>query len=148
MSRDVTCGRVLVVDDLVSHRNGLARLLRWDGWEVTTAADGPGALELAKTQRPDVVITDLEMPEMSGLELVRALHEHDAQLPVIVVTASCRAEVAAEAASVGADCCLAKPLDLARLARALAEALKRRSAMKRLAPEAATPPLGGATRHA
>lgn len=123
MSRERKRRRVLVVDDLDTHRRGLERLLRWDGWEVDTAPDGFTALDIARARPPDVVVTDLHMPGMSGLELIGNLHAHDARIPVILVTATYSANLNAEATLAGAECCMMKPLDLARLATALAQAL-------------------------
>lgn len=123
MNRACKRRRVLVVDDLDNHRDGLARLLRWDGWEVDTAPNGFAALDIARARTPDVVVTDLHMPGMNGLELIRKLHAHDARIPVILVTATSSANLDAAATLAGAACCMMKPLDLARLATALAQAL-------------------------
>lgn len=141
MKPDGPGGRVLVVDDLAIHRRGLERLLRWGGWEVETAATGAEALAIASERRPDVVITDLEMPGMGGLELLSQLHGRDPALPVIVLTATCSANLMANAMLAGAECCLAKPLDLSWLAAALARA------MRRGASESADAHQGPSSRH-
>src|SRR5689334_13678242 len=78
---------VLVVDDEASARSGLEKLLRQDGYSVASADGGEAALALASEHPPDLVITDLKMPGMDGLELLRRLRENDKDLPVLVATA-------------------------------------------------------------
>jgi two-component system, chemotaxis family, CheB/CheR fusion protein len=65
--------RVLVVDDCPDSRTGLRHLLRWWGHEVDEAADGPAALSLAASLRPDVVLLDIGLPGMDGYEVARQL---------------------------------------------------------------------------
>ena len=78
--------RVLVVDDDAVITTGLEQLLSQQGYLVDTAADGVNALGVWAQNRPDVVLTDLNMPRMDGMQLMRKLLESDARLPVIVVT--------------------------------------------------------------
>ncbi len=81
--------RVLVVDDEAHIVQVLSLKLRNAGYDVLTAADGEEAFELARTQRPDVVITDFQMPYMTGLELCRAMKAEPAtaSTPVVMLTA-------------------------------------------------------------
>ena len=76
--------RVLVVDDEEGAREGLRKLLKLDGYDVTLAEDGVAAMESVAERPPDVVVTDLKMPKMNGVELLAQLHKQDADLPVIV----------------------------------------------------------------
>src|SRR5262249_1981412 len=76
--------RILVVDDEAAARSGLEKLLRQEGYAVVTAEDGPTALKLASERPPDVVVTDLSMPGMNGVELLTKLREQDRELPVIL----------------------------------------------------------------
>jgi CheY-like chemotaxis protein len=78
--------RVLIVDDDASFRRALKRLLMTMGFTVLTAANGPAALRLVHLNDPDVVCLDLQMPEMSGSDVLGALHLSHPELPVIVVT--------------------------------------------------------------
>ena len=78
--------RILVVDDEVNARTALAELLREEGFDVETAADAFKALGKYEAFSPDVVVTDLKMPGMDGLELVKA-RERDPECIVIVMTA-------------------------------------------------------------
>ena len=82
---------VLVVDDLVSHRQLAAGLLaREPGYEVLFAGNGTEALAKLAGGKADVVLTDVLMPEMDGLELLRAVRRDYPQLPVVLMTASGR----------------------------------------------------------
>ena len=118
---------VLIVDDEPSARSGLARLLAVEGYTVDTAEDGKHALEHAATRPPDIVVTDLNMPEMNGLELLAKLHEHDRDLPVIVATALADLGSAVAAMRAGADDFIAKPVELDQLTLVIERALQRRA---------------------
>lgn len=80
---------ILVADDEAHILHVVSLKLRNAGYEVLTAGDGEEALELAMQHRPDLVITDYQMPELTGLELARRLREHaaTASTPVIMITA-------------------------------------------------------------
>ncbi len=83
---------ILVVDDHRSVRDSLQIVLEDEGYQVTTAADGRQALDRVKSGRPDVVLTDLQMPVMDGRELCRRLRALIPDLPVIFMTAGGRAQ--------------------------------------------------------
>ena len=118
---------VLIVDDEPAARSGLARLLAAEGYTVDTAEGGKSALEHAATRPPDIVVTDLNMPEMDGLELLAKLHEHDHDLPVIVATALADLGSAVTAMRAGADDFIAKPVELDQLTLVIERALQRRA---------------------
>ncbi len=115
--------RVLVVDDEPSARSGLEKLLRQDGYDVDAAADGQIALGIATERPPDVVVTDLKMPRMDGIELVKKLHEQDKYLPVIVVTAFGDVSSAVNAMRAGAYHFLTKPVDFDALSMTIERAI-------------------------
>jgi two-component system response regulator HydG len=119
--------RILVVDDEASARSGLEKLLRQDGFLVDVAADGVSALEVAADKPPDVVVTDLKMPNMDGVELLRKLREQDSDLPVIVVTAFGDVSSAVGAMRAGAEDYLTKPVDFDALTLAIERAIERRA---------------------
>ena len=81
--------KALVVDDEIHIVQVVAIKLRNNGFEVTTAENGSVALECAKTQKPDIIITDYQMPVMSGVELIEKLRSdpETAEIPVIMLTA-------------------------------------------------------------
>src|SRR5258708_2004552 len=94
--------RVLVVDDEPAARSGLQKLLS-EHFTVDVAEDGVAALAAAAEHAPDVVVTDLKMPNMDGIELTKKLHELDAELPVIVATAFGDVNSAVHAMRAGAE---------------------------------------------
>ncbi len=118
--------RVLVVDDEEAARSGLEKLLRLEGYEVDTAADGVLALDRAAETCPDVVVTDLKMPHMDGIELLGKLRSQYPDLPVIMVTASHDVGSAVAAMRQGAEHYLMKPVDFDELQVALDRAIEHR----------------------
>jgi two-component system, NtrC family, response regulator HydG len=119
--------RILVVDDEAPARGGLEKLLKQDGYAVATAESGERAVELAAEFAPDVVVTDLKMPGMDGIELVERLHELDPDQPVIVVTAFGDVSAAVRAMRAGAHNFLTKPIDYDALGVSIDRALENRA---------------------
>src|SRR5436305_12176592 len=119
--------RVLVVDDDPQLREALTRALELDGYQVTTARNGAKALESTGASRPDVMVLDVMMPYVGGLDVCRTLRERKDRLPILVLTA--RDEVGDRVAGLdaGADDYLTKPFALEEL-RARLRALLRRTA--------------------
>src|SRR3984893_12806988 len=107
--------RVLIVEDEPAARNGLEQLLRSWGFIAESAADGRQALDKVTTFRPAIVITDLVMPGLDGLELLRALQRQGADVTTLLLTAQGTVETAVEAMKEGAYDYLTKPVDLPRL---------------------------------
>ncbi len=108
-------GRILVVDDEVNARSALAELLRDEGYEVETAADAIKALGKVSEFAPHVVLTDLKMPGMDGIELVAELRKQDPSPDIIVMTAFGGVASAVEAMRKGARDYLTKPLNFEEL---------------------------------
>jgi sigma-B regulation protein RsbU (phosphoserine phosphatase) len=108
-----TSGHLLVVDDDDSNRNMLSRRLEREGFSVEIAADGPGALDAVGRAMFDLILLDIEMPGMSGFEVLRILREtHPAtKLPVIIATARGDRKDIVEALGLGANDFVTKPLD-------------------------------------
>jgi two-component system response regulator HydG len=119
--------RVLVADDEASARTGLATLLRAEGFEVFLAEDGVAALAKVEELAPDVLVTDLRMPNMDGLELLRRAREQLPELVVILATAVTDIETAVQAMHAGAEHYLAKPLQFDELVLVIRRALERRA---------------------
>jgi two-component system, OmpR family, response regulator MprA len=118
--------RVLVVDDDPQLREALSRALELDDYQVATANNGAQALEAISARRPDVVVLDVMMPYVGGLDVCRTLRERKDRLPILVLTA--RDEVGDRVAGLdaGADDYLTKPFALEEL-RARLRALLRRT---------------------
>ena len=107
--------RILLIEDDASIVGGLKKELQAEGYEVAVAERGDKGLAQAKAQPFDVVITDLKMPGLSGLELVEQLHAAKPKLPIILVTAFGTTDTAIEATKLGAYDYLLKPFDMAEL---------------------------------
>ncbi len=118
--------RVLITDDEKDVRWLLSVLMRDEGFEPLEAADGPAALRIIRQGRADVMLLDLLMPGMSGLELFREVRRLDAALPVILATGSGTAQSAEQAGKYGAAGFLTKPFKNDELVFAVRMALQRR----------------------
>lgn len=94
---------VLIVDDSAVCQRVAGACVEATGCDVRYASDGCEALESVRSERPDIVLTDLQMPKMDGLELVERLRDEDPQLPVILMTGFGSEEVAARALRAGAS---------------------------------------------
>jgi DNA-binding NtrC family response regulator len=120
-------GRVLVVDDEAAALKSLSELLVEQGYSVDTATDGNKALEKLDELNPDVVLTDLDMPGMDGLELLRRLRtEGREETSVVVMSAFGSSEEAVAALRAGATHYLQKPLNTAELLFVLGRELEHR----------------------
>lgn len=104
--------RILVVEDNTDSRDILAKLLRMSGYEVTSASDGESGYVAALEELPDLIITDINMPVMGGIELLKKVRLESLlnETAILVVTAF-GDEAAREAIEAGADAAAAKPFD-------------------------------------
>ena len=119
MGEPHTAERVLIVEDDPATRSGLTELVRAWGFTAEEAADGADALEKVTAFRPSIVVTDLVMPRMSGIELLKALQPELDNIKVILLTAQGTVDTAVEAVKSGAEDYLTKPLDPNKLQRLL-----------------------------
>ena len=124
-ARHETKHRVLVVDDDKAVRESLRRSLEFNGYTVTLACDGAEALASIGSQRPDVVVMDVMMPRLGGLETTRALRTAGNDVPVLVLTARDAVGDRVEGLDAGADDYLTKPFALAELLARLRALLRR-----------------------
>jgi chemosensory pili system protein ChpA (sensor histidine kinase/response regulator) len=102
---------ILVVDDSVSVRTVVARLMQRQGWQVQTAKDGVEAIERLHTRKPDLIILDVEMPRMNGYEFMSSLRAQDTfkQTPVIMLTSRASAKHRKKAEALGVNGFMTKP---------------------------------------
>ncbi|QZY28988.1 response regulator transcription factor [Nocardioides coralli] len=121
--------RVLVVDDDKAVRESLRRSLEFNGFDVSLAADGAEALAGIATAQPDVVIMDVMMPRLDGVEATRAMRAVGHDLPILVLTARDAVGDRVEGLDAGADDYLTKPFALAELLARL------RALLRRVVPE-------------
>jgi excisionase family DNA binding protein len=115
--------RILVVDDEESIRELLARVLEMAEYDVDVAPDGPRALELLKDSSYDLLLTDLRMPGMDGLTVVREARRYRADLPIIIITGYSSEASAIEALNLGVSGYLTKPFRVPRVLAAAARVL-------------------------
>jgi len=110
-----TPARILLIEDDASLAGNLSDVLKQDGFEATICGRGDEGLRRASTDECDVVLTDLRLPGLGGLELVRQLHETQPRLPVVLMTAHGTIETAIEATKLGAYDYLQKPFEMEAL---------------------------------
>jgi two-component system response regulator PilR (NtrC family) len=106
---------ILIVDDEQSYRQLLSLVFESDGHSVRTAMNGRQALELLQIESADVIISDVKMPDMDGIEMLRAVRETLPDLGVVLMTAFASVETAREAFKLGADDFIQKPFDVEEL---------------------------------
>src|SRR5436190_8506612 len=106
---------ILIVDDEQSYRQLLNLVFEGDGRTIRTAMNGREALEILQAEPADVVISDVKMPDMDGIEMLQALRETQPELGVILMTAFASVETAREAFKLGADDFIQKPFDVEEL---------------------------------
>jgi nitrogen regulation protein NR(I) len=117
---------VLIVDDEINIRRVLAAMLKRDGYDVTTAADGEQALSALQRTPVDVVVTDLVMPRLGGLDLLKQVGSHYPDVPVIMITAHGTVDTAVEAMKAGAFDYITKPFEQEELRKVIAKATRAR----------------------
>lgn len=105
-------GKILVVDDDPDVRDLLSKFLILKGFEVFEASRGEKGLEVARSQKPDLIILDMMMPGISGLEILKALKKESPQTPVLVLSAVDEEKKAREAIQLGAYDYVVKPIQL------------------------------------
>jgi two-component system KDP operon response regulator KdpE len=120
----VTGSRVLVVDDEAGLARALAITLRAVGWDVRVAGDGRSALREAAAFRPDVVLLDLGLPDISGLEVIAGLRGWT-RVPIVVLSARQHGEDKVDALDAGADDYVTKPFGMDELLARLRAAVRR-----------------------
>ncbi|BBZ02278.1 putative transcriptional regulatory protein TcrX [Mycolicibacterium chitae] len=116
---------VLVVDDETVLAEMVSMALRYEGWSISTAGDGAGAIAAARTTRPDVVVLDVMLPDMSGLDVLRRLREQNPGLPVLLLTAKDAVEDRIAGLTAGGDDYVTKPFSIEEVVLRLRALLRR-----------------------
>jgi len=117
-------GTILVIDDEDSIRDYLSMMLEREGYDVRASADGRKALRLYGQEAFDVVITDIQLPGIDGIEVLKTLRERDPTIPVVIVTGHASQESAIEALNLGAFYYLLKPVSNDELKQVVRNALE------------------------
>ncbi|BBY58180.1 response regulator transcription factor [Mycolicibacterium sarraceniae] len=116
---------VLVVDDETVLAEMVSMALRYEGWNIATAADGASAITAARGSRPDAVVLDIMLPDMSGLDVLRKLREQNPQLPVLLLTAKDAVEDRIAGLTAGGDDYVTKPFSIEEVVLRLRALLRR-----------------------
>jgi DNA-binding response OmpR family regulator len=122
---------VLIIDDDQSWVQSVSQLLDDAGLAVRAATDGEQALDLFATEQPALVILDVHLPRINGLELLRQFRQRDRQTPVLMISAEDQASIQDRAMSAGATAFLRKPISVALLMRAVRRYLGDRGVSQR-----------------
>ena len=115
---------ILIIDDDDQLRISFERLLKEEGYQVETAASGEAGIRLIETSLPDLVVLDLRLPGINGLETFRRIHAIEQKLPVIIMTAFGTTETAIEATKMGAFDYVIKPFDIPQMLTTIRQALE------------------------
>ena len=126
--------RLLIVDDEIDHCTLLTHLMEREGFKTAVAYDGETALQAIRTEPPDVVLLDVNMPGMDGMQVLRIVKEENWELPIIIITAFADIPGAVKAICLGAENYLSKPFDHEELLRVVRQSLIRQR-LKRHAQE-------------
>mgnify|MGYP000863686867 CR=1 FL=1 len=125
---DGTAIRILTVDDETSLTELLSMALRYEGWEVTTAASGLAAVKAAREARPDAIVLDMMLPDFDGMEVMRRIRAEQPDVPVIFLTAKDGLEDRIAGLTAGGDDYVTKPFSLEELVARLRALLRRSGA--------------------
>jgi two-component system, OmpR family, response regulator len=120
--------RILTVDDETSLTELLSMALRYEGWEVTTAASGLSAVKSARETRPDAIVLDMMLPDFDGLEVMRRIRAEQPDVPVIFLTAKDGLDDRIGGLTAGGDDYVTKPFSLEELVARLRALLRRSGA--------------------
>ena len=119
-------GKILVVDDEIEICNLFAKVLAEEGYKVSTACNGKEALKKVGEEEPDLVLLDIIMPEMDGMEALAAIKKFSKNIQVIMITAYGTIDTVIKAAELGAYDYVTKPFDLEKAKGIIRKALKER----------------------
>lgn len=120
-------GKILVIDDEEAIRRSLDKILRYEGYETVLAANGSQGVNLALQEEPDLILLDIKMPRMDGIEVLQTLIKQQTTAPVIMISGHGTIQTAVEAAKLGAFDFIEKPLDSERLLIVIRNALDKRA---------------------
>ncbi len=121
-----TSERILVIEDDPSILRGLQLNLTMEGYAVRSASDGETGLQLARAERFDLLVVDVMLPRLGGLELIRELRRDDADLPVLILSAKGQETDKVAGLQLGADDYMVKPFSLKELLARIGALLRRR----------------------
>jgi len=118
--------RILVIEDDPSILRGLELNLAAEGYKIRTATEGEEGLRLARAERPDLLVVDLMLPRLGGMDLIRELRRDDPEVPILILSAKGQESDKVAGLSLGADDYVVKPFGLRELLARIDAALRRR----------------------
>ena len=127
--------RILIIEDDPSILRGLDLNLSMEGYKLRTATDGEEGLRIARTERPDLLIVDVMLPRLGGLELIRELRKEDPDMPILILSAKGQEADKVAGLALGADDYVVKPFGLKELLARIGAALRRRRASGATGPD-------------
>lgn len=103
--------KILVIEDSADFRDALSLMFEMEGFETRSAGDGQEGFAVAQTEHPDLIVTDIEMPNLDGIEMIKLIRQKatDKTVPIIAVTAY-QGYMQSQALEAGANCTLSKPI--------------------------------------
>ncbi|MCG3135269.1 MAG: Transcriptional regulatory protein WalR [Planctomycetes bacterium] len=123
-------GKILVVEDDPAIRLGLVKNLGFEGYEVVEAKDGEQGLELAFSERPDLILLDLMLPGMNGYEICRSVRKHDSAVAILMLTAKGFEQDKVLGLDVGADDYVTKPFSVKEVMARVRALLRKKRALE------------------
>ncbi len=137
MKKEIDISLIYVEDEEII-RNSIEKFLKRKVKEVYIAKDGEEAIEIFKIHTPDIVLSDIRMPKMNGLDLAREIKEIDKEIPIIFTTAHTDFEIMVEAIEIGVDKYITKPIDLITLENTLKKFAENINLRKKLSLQSET----------
>jgi DNA-binding response OmpR family regulator len=134
--------KIVIIEDDPSILRGLQLNLGMEGYSVRSASDGETGLRLAKTERPDLVLVDVMLPRLGGLEVVREIRKSDPDLPILILSAKGQEGDKVAGLQLGADDYLVKPFGLKELLARIDALLRRRRSRGETGPNRAVRKVG------
>lgn len=135
--------KILVIEDDPSILRGLQLNLGMEGYVVRSALDGETGLQLARTEKPDLVVVDVMLPRLGGLEVVREIRRDDPDLPVLILSAKGQESDKVAGLQFGADDYMVKPFGLKELLARIDALLRRRRTRGETGPQKSVKKAGG-----
>lgn len=126
---------ILIIEDDRALREGLALNLRLEGYQILTAPDGNEGVRMAFENRPDLIVLDIMMPCLTGLDILEELRDQGEQVPVLILSARDTTRDKVEGLKLGADDYLTKPFDLPELIARIEVMLRRKRAEQAALPD-------------
>lgn len=125
MDKEFTRRKILIIDDELELLSLMKDVLEEEGYQALCAASGAEGIRIKEVENPDLIVLDLRMPEMDGIETLRQIRKKDGKIKVVILTAYGSPDTIRDAADLNISEYLSKPFDNEQLVRVISEALYR-----------------------